>query len=77
MTYKIKFPENFFMIRGNYEAELVNRLYGFYDKCHRRYSIKLWKDLTVMFNWLPVSALIDDKIFCVHGGLSPDLKTIE
>jgi len=77
MAYKIKNPENFFMIRGNHEAELVNRLYGFYDECHRRYSIKLWKDFTVMFNWLPVSALIDDKIFCVHGGLSPDLKSIE
>ena len=77
MAYKIKYPENFFMIRGNHEAELVNRLYGFYDECHRRYSIKLWKDFTVMFNWLPVSALIDDKIFCVHGGLSPDLKSIE
>ena len=77
MGYKIKYPENFFMIRGNHEAELVNRMYGFYDECRRRYSVKLWKDFTVMFNWLPVSALVDDKIFCVHGGLSPDLKSIE
>ena len=77
MAYKIKYPENFFIIRGNHEAELVNRLYGFYDECRRRYSIKLWKKFTEMFNWLPVCALIDDKIFCVHGGLSPDLKNIE
>ena len=77
MAYKIKYPENFFIIRGNHEAELVNRLYGFYDECRRRYSIKLWKKFTEMFNWLPVCALIDDKIFCVHGGLSPDLKDLE
>ena len=77
MAYKIKFPENFFMIRGNHEAELVNRIYGFYDECRRRYNVKLWKEFTDMFNWLPIAALIDDKIFCVHGGLSPDLKNIE
>ena len=76
MAYKIKYPENFFMIRGNNEAELVNRLFGFYDVCRRRYSIKLQKEFTVMFNQLPISALIDDKSFCVHSGLSPELKYI-
>ena len=41
MAYKIKYPENVFMIRGNNEDELVNRLYEFYDECLRRHSIKL------------------------------------
>lgn len=77
MVYKILYPENFFMIRGNHEAQTVNQLYGFYDECRRRYNIRLWKKFVEMFNWLPVAALIDEKIFCVHGGLSPDLKTIE
>ena len=43
----------------------------------RRYNLKLWKQFTEMFNWMPVAALIDDKIFCVHGGLSPDLTSLE
>ena len=39
--------------------------------------MKLWKLFTEMFNWMPVAALIDDKIFCVHGGLSPDLTSLD
>lgn len=77
MAYKIKYPENFFLLRGNHESETVNRLYGFYDECRRRYSLKLWKVFTDLFNWLPVAAIIDDKIFCVHGGLSPELNTVD
>jgi serine/threonine-protein phosphatase PP1 catalytic subunit len=77
LAFKIKFPENFFLLRGNHECENVNKLYGFYDECKRRHSIKLWKVFTDLFNWLPVAAIIEDRIFCVHGGLSPDLTTID
>ena len=77
MAYKIKYPENFFILRGNHEVEFVNRLNGFYDICRRRYTVKIWKEFNLMFNWLPFSAIIEDKIFCVHGGLSPYLKSIE
>lgn len=77
LAYKIKFPENFFVLRGNHETASINRVYGFYDECKRRYSVKLWKTFTECFNCLPIAAIIDEKIFCMHGGLSPDLKTME
>jgi len=77
LAYKIKFPENFFILRGNHECASINRIYGFYDECKRRYSVKLWKTFTECFNCLPIAAIIDEKIFCMHGGLSPDLKTME
>ncbi|XP_018321658.1 serine/threonine-protein phosphatase PP1-gamma catalytic subunit B-like isoform X2 [Agrilus planipennis] len=76
-AYKIKYPENFFMLRGNHECESISRIYGFYDECKRRYNIKVWKIFTDCFNCLPVAATIDDKIFCCHGGLSPDLQNVE
>jgi serine/threonine-protein phosphatase PP1 catalytic subunit len=77
LAYKIKYPENFFILRGNHETASVNRIYGFYDECKRRYSIKLWKTFTDCFNCLPIAAIIDDKIFAMHGGLSPDLNSME
>jgi serine/threonine-protein phosphatase PP1 catalytic subunit len=103
LAYKIKYPENFFILRGNHECASINRIYGFYDECKctitisnicvcayifkyevvdmyigkRRYNIKLWKIFTDCFNCLPIAAVIDEKIMCMHGGLSPDLQTME
>ncbi|KAL7220123.1 hypothetical protein ACSBR2_013058 [Camellia fascicularis] len=76
LAYKIKYPENFFLLRGNHECASVNRIYGFFDECKRRFNIRLWKIFTDCFNCLPVAAVIDEKILCMHGGLSPDLNDL-
>ncbi|XP_056850649.1 serine/threonine-protein phosphatase PP1 isozyme 6 isoform X1 [Raphanus sativus] len=77
LAYKLKYKLNFFLLRGNHECASINRVYGFYDECKRRYNVRLWKSFTDCFNCLPVAALIDDKILCMHGGLSPDLKSLD
>lgn len=77
LAYKIKYPENFFLLRGNHECASINRIYGFYDECKRRYNIRLWKTFTECFNCLPVSAVVDEKILCMHGGISPELKSLD
>jgi serine/threonine-protein phosphatase PP1 catalytic subunit len=77
LVYKIKYPENFFMLRGNHECASITRIYGFYDECKRRYSIKAWKLFVDVFNKLPLCAIIDDSIFCVHGGLSPEINSLD
>ena len=77
LCYKIKYPEKVYLLRGNHESSVTNRIYGFYDECKRRYNVRLWKSFTELFNYLPVAATIDDKILCMHGGLSPELKNIQ
>jgi len=130
LAYKIKYPENFFLLRGNHESASINRIYGFLDECSpaffpfssfrvpsvplplaqrggvgwrvaqktdthslalrlffvlggvryagkRRYNVKLWKGFTDCFNCMPVAAIIEEKIFAMHGGLSPDLQTMK
>jgi serine/threonine-protein phosphatase PP1 catalytic subunit len=76
LAYKIRYPDNFFLLRGHHECASINRIYGFYDECKRRFSVRLWKLFTDCFNCLPVAAVIDDKILCMHGGLSPDLDSL-
>lgn len=75
--YKVKYPENFFLLRGNHECASINRIYGFYDECKRRYSIKLWRTFGDCFNCLPCAGIVDDKILCMHGGLSRELADME
>ena len=59
------------------KKKILNLFYIFFSSGKRRYNIKLWKTFTDCFNCLPIAAIIDEKIFCMHGGLSPDLKTME
>ena len=77
LAYKIKYPKNIFLLRGNHESEIINHVYGFFDECKRRYNIKIYKLFSDCFNWLPISAIVDDKILCMHGGLSPDLTSLD
>lgn len=77
LAYKLKYPEQVFLLRGNHECENISRIYGFWDECRKRYSVKLWKQFIMLFNHFPVAALIEDKILCMHGGISPDLTKLD
>jgi len=78
MALKVSFPERIHVLRGNHESRQITQVYGFYDQCFKQYgSPNVWKYFTDLFDYLPLSIVVDNKIFCVHGGLSPQLDTLD
>jgi serine/threonine-protein phosphatase PP1 catalytic subunit len=76
---KIIYPNNVQILRGNHECPEVNSLYGLLNECETRFGndAKLvFNKINEVFCVLPLCAIINNKIFCVHGGISPDLKSL-
>uniref|UniRef100_F1L2D6 Serine/threonine-protein phosphatase n=1 Tax=Ascaris suum TaxID=6253 RepID=F1L2D6_ASCSU len=71
--YKLLHPQQIFLLRGNHETRLINRVYGFYEECENRYSKALWQIFQSVFNCLPLCARISNRIFCMHGGISNEI----
>lgn len=81
LANKVLFPEHCFMLRGNHEDYNTSMVYGLLDECLEKYGDffgqRVWLSLVNVFNHMPFAALVDRRILCMHGGLSPEMRTLD
>jgi serine/threonine-protein phosphatase 2A catalytic subunit len=78
VALKVRYRERITILRGNHESRQITQVYGFYDECLRKYgNANVWNYFTDLFDFLPMTALVAGKIFCLHGGLSPSIDSLD
>jgi serine/threonine-protein phosphatase 6 catalytic subunit len=78
MLLKVKYPAHGTLLRGTHESRQITQVYGFFDECTRKYgNANAWRWCTDVFDYLTLAAVIEGRVLCVHGGLSPDVRSID
>lgn len=76
LALKLRYPDNVYMLRGNHECQEMSELYGFAAECITKQNKLVYNEFCQLFERIPIAAIISNRIFCVHGGLSPQLESV-
>lgn len=76
LARKMLEPDKVHVLRGNHEFKEVNTRYGFADEVMKRYDQTIYWLYNVCFSTLPLTALLNERVFAIHGGVCERIRTL-